>query len=204
MPAKIYAKGETKTPEYIAWVGMKQRCYNPNHHKYYLYGARGIIVCGRWLNDFSAFLADMGRRPSPQHSIDRINGKGNYEPSNCRWATKSEQAENRPDFNHMIEFKGKTQSVSAWAREYGITRELLKDRLRWGWSIEDALFTPLLPTGGCYHGKLLMYQGQLYTRVSLASKLNLNLNVLKERLQKGYSLDEAIYAAQHYQRNEAL
>jgi hypothetical protein len=83
------------TAEGVCWRGMKQRCRNPNNPAYPSYGGRGITVCERW-NSFENFYADMGPRPSPQHSIDRWpNNDGNYEPGNCRWATKSEQNENR-------------------------------------------------------------------------------------------------------------
>jgi hypothetical protein len=82
-------------PLYSTWAGMVARCTNPRHEKYPLYGARGITVCQRWRNDFAAFLADMGERPSPKQSLDRIDNSGNYEPGNVRWATPVEQARNR-------------------------------------------------------------------------------------------------------------
>lgn len=83
------------TPEYTAWAAMIRRCTNPKQDNYRYYGGRGITVCSRWRRSFSAFLADMGRKPSPNHSIDRRENEGNYEPDNCRWATRSEQRRNR-------------------------------------------------------------------------------------------------------------
>jgi hypothetical protein len=81
--------------EYRAWLNMKERCYNPNNNRFKHYGGRGIRVCDRWLNSYPVFLADMGRRPSPQHSIDRVNNDGLYTPENCRWATVVEQRKNQ-------------------------------------------------------------------------------------------------------------
>lgn len=86
------------TAEYRTWHGMKQRCLNPRAKKFDLYGGRGISVCQRWLDGFENFLTDMGRKPSPAHSLDRINGNGDYTPKNCRWATPSEQNNNRRGF----------------------------------------------------------------------------------------------------------
>ena len=83
------------TKEYLTWVHMKHRCRTRKADTYYLYGARGIRVCDRWINSFDDFLADVGRAPSPQHSIDRIDTNGNYEPGNVRWATRSEQQRNK-------------------------------------------------------------------------------------------------------------
>ncbi len=91
-----HTSGRQSTPEYKTWVNIKQRCYNPRARRFERYGGRGIKVCKRWLNSFESFLADMGNRPSPRHSIDRFPDKdGNYTPKNCRWATPSQQAFNR-------------------------------------------------------------------------------------------------------------
>lgn len=104
-----------KTVEYQAWVNIKTRCYNSNSPAYKDYGAKGIIMCDRWLNSFSAFLEDVGLRPSPQHSIDRFpNKEGNYEPGNCRWATPKEQSRNTIK-NVWVEYNGENKLMTDWS-----------------------------------------------------------------------------------------
>ena len=90
------------SPEYHAWQHMRDRCYNEKVDRFPAYGGRGIIVCERWLKSFSNFLSDMGRRPSPVHSLDRIDVNGNYEPANCRWATQEQQMSNRQNTVRII------------------------------------------------------------------------------------------------------
>jgi hypothetical protein len=92
--------GKTITAEYRTWCAMKRRCYNPNVNNYMNYGGRGIIVCDRWINSYENFLEDMGRKPSIEYSIDRIDNNGNYEPSNCRWVTPKEQRKNQRKYNY--------------------------------------------------------------------------------------------------------
>ena len=133
--------GITKLPEYGSYSAMRSRCLSPTHHAYARYGGRGITICERW-DSFAAFLEDMGPRPSPQHTIERRDNDGNYEPSNCYWATKAEQNGNRSICRMMPAF-GETLSLSAWARKFGIGKELLHRRLADGLSLEDALRLPV-------------------------------------------------------------
>jgi hypothetical protein len=104
---RTHGDATQETPEYKAWAGMKMRCFNPNDSAFIDYGARGITVCDRWSSSFQNFLADMGRRPSDEHSLDRINNDGPYAPDNCRWATRSQQSSNRrkPSETHITRRK---------------------------------------------------------------------------------------------------
>lgn len=133
--------GVNKTPELRSWEMMRVRCNNPNNHKFPMYGGRGIKVCERW-DSYENFLEDMGRRPSLNHSIDRINNNEGYFPENCRWATPKEQARNRSS-NSLIEYDGRTQCIAAWCEEFGIGRCTLRARIKRGWSIERALNQPI-------------------------------------------------------------
>jgi hypothetical protein len=122
---------------------MKDRCYNPNNKQFVDYGGRGIKVCDRWAipSGFQNFLEDMGRRPSSDHSLDRIDVNGDYCPENCRWATRKEQCRNKRS-NKLLTWKGRTQCMSQWADDFAISYVCLKSRLRRGWSTEKALTTP--------------------------------------------------------------
>lgn len=126
--------GRHNTPEYYRWLSLKSRCTNPANPAYADYGGRGITVCQRWADSFEAFLEDVGERPSPEHSIDRIDNDGNYEPNNVRWATKQEQANNRRT-NVQVTYNGKTKTLAAWAREAGITPEGIAYRHKHGKAI---------------------------------------------------------------------
>jgi hypothetical protein len=94
-PGSLPKHGMSFTPEYKAWCNMKNRCLNPKLPIYKYYGGRGIKVCDRWMNSFENFLADMGKKPSLELTIDRVDNNGNYEPGNCRWATMKEQSFNK-------------------------------------------------------------------------------------------------------------
>ena len=115
-------------PLYLTWSAMKQRCQNPNAHGYWNYGARGITVCERW-QQFKPFAEDMGDRPSPKHSLDRIDNDKGYSKENCRWVTYQEQMSNKRNSVKVSAF-GETHTLAEWARKTGLSEGCLVKRLR--------------------------------------------------------------------------
>ena len=130
--------GKSDSALYRRWRAMKARCTNPNTKHYPDYGGRGIRVCGRWLHSFENFVADMGSTFEPELWIDRIDVDGNYEPSNCRWATPLAQQRNKRN-NHVLSFEGRSMTVTDWADEIGVKPNTLIYRLRRGWTLDRAL-----------------------------------------------------------------
>lgn len=136
--------GRSGTPEYTAWIGIRERCYNTECSAYPNYGGRGIQMSPEWRDDLEQFLQDMGNRPGKEYSIERVDNNGWYEASNCRWANKIDQGRNTRRVR-QIEYKGKIQNVYDWSKETGIPAKLLYDRiLVYNWDIERAMTTPKL------------------------------------------------------------
>ena len=130
--------GGRRTRLYTIWKGMRERCNTPSCSTYKRYGAKGIKVCPEW-DDFENFKEwSLSNGYKDGLTIDRIDGKGNYEPSNCRWATYKEQA-NNVKTNRLITYDGKTKTMTQWAETFGIKPATLWARLNRGWSIEQAL-----------------------------------------------------------------
>lgn len=130
---------DSKSKEYRTRGRIKERCYLTSCSQYHNYGGRGIKICERWLHSYENFLLDVGRAPSPKHSIDRINVNGNYEPSNCRWATTSEQANNKRDSRYFT-INGVTLTFSQWCAKTGVNKSTANTRFYVrGWSIERVL-----------------------------------------------------------------
>lgn len=139
--------GLSHLPEYKTWANMLARCERPQHVSFPIYGERGIRVCERW-QTFENFLADMGSKPTPRHSLDRLDPNGNYEPGNCQWATHRDQLRNRR-CSRLFTYAGRTMLLSEWAAEAGwfegqrsVYIRAIKRLDDLGWSFEDALFTP--------------------------------------------------------------
>lgn len=130
---------------YRLWHSIIRRCYNPKTNGHEHYSERGITVCDRWMgvNGFVNFMEDMKERPSEDHTIDRIDNNGIYEPINCRWATIDVQANNRIN-NVPITIDGKTLNLCQWAREYKINSQTISERIKRGWDKADAVTRPVL------------------------------------------------------------
>jgi len=141
-PSRIPSEknGKNRSPEYTSYWAMIRRCKKSSFNGFHRYGGRGITICDRWLgpNGFDNFLADMGRKPSPKLELDRIDNDGNYEPNNCRWATRRENMSHMCR-SRMIRLGDRVQSLSSWANELGVRRQKIEARLKRGWSVEAAL-----------------------------------------------------------------
>ncbi len=132
-----HARRGAQTSEHNSWASMIQRCTLVTAAKYPRYGGRGIRVCERWMA-FENFYADMGRKPTAGHSIDRIDNDGNYDPTNCRWATRSQQMRNKSTTT-MLTVDGVTRPLSEWCEIYSIPRQRLDQRVRRGWDHKTAM-----------------------------------------------------------------
>ena len=146
MPTKGKGPGGSRItdhPLYKTWTCMLRRCTDPKYRLFHLYGGKGIEVCERW-EDFHVFAEDMGNKPSPQHSLDRVDGNGNYEPSNVRWADDLTQGRNTSRVK-LLEVMGESRCSAEWASLFGVNVKTLRGRIAKGWSIRDALEVPVNP-----------------------------------------------------------
>lgn len=137
--------GQTKSKEHRSWANIKTRCTNVNYHQYHAYGARGIKMCERWMSSFENFLSDLGPAPTHKHSVGRIDNNGNYEPSNCRWETFIQQANNKTT-NLYLTYRGETKTLMQWTRILNLPYPRTVTRLERGWSTKEAFERPALRT----------------------------------------------------------
>lgn len=127
--------------EYGVWRQMRKRCTSSSCHDWKYYGGKGIRICDRW-KSFDNFFADMGERPSPRHTLDRIDSNGHYEPANCRWATPVEQSNNR-SCTVFLEHNGERLPIGEWSKRSGVPADTMWHRVKAGWSAEDAIAKPV-------------------------------------------------------------
>lgn len=137
-----YARIHDTAPEYKIWVAIKDRTTKEHNKSYASYGGRGIDICERWRNSFQAFIDDVGRRPEKSLTLDRIDNNGNYEPGNCRWATRKTQSSNRR-VTLKLTWNNETLSIADWAAKTGMSYRCLYSRIHKGWSTERAMTTPV-------------------------------------------------------------
>lgn len=185
---------------YLVWSAMRKRCNNPKDKAYERYGGRGITVCVRW-EHFENFLADIGPRPSSEHSIDRKDNDGGYwcgkcaecarlgRTANCRWATRLEQNRNTRR-NVRFSYNGEALTLGEWSERSGIHRATLRERIvRRGWNIEDALTRPAGPNGKTVY---ILFRGQRLPLVEWCQRMNMPRNLVALRLYQGWSAERAL------------
>ncbi len=168
--------------EYRSWLNMKSRCFDVTNHNYARYGGRGITVCDAWRADFLSFLSHIGRRPSPRHTVDRINNDGNYEPGNVRWATPKEQGRNKHN-NRVLTVNGVSRHILDWAAVSGLSRATIWSRLKCGYTPEAAISSQMRQRAGTV-GRVTMitFNGQTRCISRWARELGIKAHVLYNRL----------------------
>lgn len=145
---------DTHRAERAAWRGMLYRCFDQDSAAYRNYGGRGITVCPEWMGSFDAFLSHVGPKPSPEHSLDRIDVNGDYAPGNVRWATRLEQRRNRRD-SRLTTIGGRSMALVDWSRESGVPFSTLYNRIRKGIPPEVAILRGDLRRGHIKGARLL-------------------------------------------------
>lgn len=188
--AKLAAQvthGLTDSPEFWVWNAAKRRCHSPNDKSYKNYGARGIKMCKRWRDDFGAFIEDMGRRPGPEFTLERVNNDLGYEKSNCAWKTRIAQANNTRR-NKLLHAFGKTQTIAQWSREVGIAQGAIATRLELGWTVEQAL----TEASRRRPAALLEAFNEKLTYLQWAKRSGLSHQLIQYRVRAGWKPEDAI------------
>lgn len=200
--------GCRQSPLYKTYYAMVRRCIDPKASGYLRYGARGITVCTRWLVDPAAFFTDMGGKPTPKHSLDRIDpykgywcgrsdcpecGPASRQP-NCRWATAIEQGSNKTN-NRRLAFEGRNLTIAEWARETGLDYRTIRGRIENGWSIKEALTRPLDGP------RLITWKGQTKSLDEWARITGIPKSAIWQRLDRlGWSVKRTLTAPLQVQR----
>ena len=179
--------GLRHTPEYEIWLQIRMWCKNPKNPGYANYGGRGITICKRW-DDFANFIADMGKRPSAKHSIDRVNNDKGYSTFNCKWATSLEQGSNKRN-NRKITLDGRTQTMAQWTREIGISAATIHARLARGDSIADALRPADQP-------RKITFKGKSQTVSEWSKELGIQEMTIRQRLNSHPSANGDLWLRQ--------
>lgn len=185
-----------ETSEHISWRAMLDRVKNPNHQNRSDYQDRGIGVCDHWLS-YGNFLADMGKKPDPSYTIERIDNEKGYEPANCRWATRADQMRNTRK-NVMLTWNNMVLTLAEWARKVGIDQRVISRRLRRGWTVKEAL--TIRPEYGIrwrdannkigHH--LYTINGETLTLTEWCSRFGMCANTVRYRMRRGFGIEVAL------------
>jgi len=194
--SKLAADGKSNSAEYRVWHGMKRRCYETGRRDYKYYGGRGITVCERWRSSFVNFFTDMGPKPFPEATIERVDNDGNYEKSNCKWATQEEQKQNTRNVRKLT-YNGETLSIGEWAKKLGIDRSTLRLRLDKGWPLDEVFsretsFVPRSKT------RMLTCNGETLPMRAWARRLRIVHSTIAKRIDKqGWTMEQVV---DHYSK----
>ena len=187
-----FIHGLHDTPEFRVWANIKQRCLNPNNPGYKDYGGRGITICDKWIDSFEAFYQDVGPKPSPNHSIERNDVNGHYEPGNCRWATMDEQANNKRT-NVYHSYQGELLTEAQLARKVGLSQNTLRGRISRDVNLEKPV------VNGRPSIVSFTYRGETKTLKEWSIQFGLSYSTLYSRIfTLGKSFEEAITIDQNY------
>jgi hypothetical protein len=189
--------GMSHSPEYTAWAAMIQRCENPKNPGFPNWGGRGIRVCSRWRKSFAAFLADVGSRPDPHFSLERINNERGYYPGNVKWQPRREQTRNTRRVHHLI-FRGETHTTWEWAEILGIEQKVIRSRLEKGWPIERILSEPV----NIRVTRQITWKGQTHTIKEWSALVGIPCGVLAHRLERNWPLDSIFTKPVRKRRNQ--
>ena len=184
----MYKHGERYSRLYTIWCRMKARCYNSNNHAYNLYGGRGIVICDEWQSNYCVFKEwAINNGYKDDLTLDRIDVNGNYEPNNCRWATRKEQANNTRT-NHYITYNNETHTLAEWSDITGIQRDVIKSRIEKGMNLDDVFLKEVQHSKRRYY----TYNGETHNLTEWAKKMNINYSTLIKRLKKGLDIEQAL------------
>lgn len=180
------ATSKNMTAEFRAWSNMLKRCAQKGSYC----EKRNIVVCSHW-QKFENFFADMGKRPSKLHSLDRLNNNKGYSPKNCAWRTKEEQS-NNTSTNRIIKFKGEKFTMAQFARKLGFPYHVVRNRLSSGWSIEKTAETPLRDRSALRPSKMVTFCNETMSIKQAAKRYGLRLDTLLWRVENGWSVAKAL------------
>lgn len=196
-----YGVPSCEIPEYGVWIGMKRRCAGTcGGHSDIRYAGRGIKVCEQWDNSFETFYRDMGPRPSPKHSIDRIDNNGDYHPDNCRWTLNKQQANNRSS-NKFYTMNGETMTIPQWCEKLNLHKGTVQSRVQRGYSFEEAIKSANKPR--TKHETSLSWDGKTLPWKEWENLTGIKAAEIRKRLSRNWPIERALTQPMRKGRNNS-